>query len=420
MQPRNLPDKLGPYTLFPFQQQGVQFLAKHNFALLHDEPGVGKTLQAVAWAWDAETCLVVCPKTTIPQWEALLTVVGKSPVPFPRQLQHGQWAVTNYERLGKVSVPLGFTLIVDECHYAKNLKAKRTKQVHLLGGRASHILALSGTPMVNRPSELWSLFLLLRKRQRWEFWPFVTKYCAAFQTLYGWDFSGASNIGELKQELDSFAIRRTLAEVHKQLPPKRVETISIKLDQAAKQLIFAGEREVGKYIDAHALVSIEGLGALQRLRVAAAKAKVQFATDWIQNHLASGGSSVAVFSTFKEPLYDIARATGGVLFTGDSSESERAGSIERIQQGTSKVICLTYGAGGVGLDGLQYGVSTVLTVDSPWTPMEREQAEARVYRMGQQCPVHVVRLVLDTWIDKRVEEAIDNKEDVLNALQGNL
>lgn len=413
--PNLSPDTLGPYELFPYQRDGVNFFRGRNFGLLYDAPGVGKTLQAVVWAIHDETVLVVCPKAVVDHWKTYLENVGKQPVLYPKELKDGQWGITTWQRQD-VKVPLGYTLIPDEVHYAKNTKSQRSKALHLLGSRAGRILALSGTPMINRPLELWSVFLLLRERQKDDYWRFVQHYCAAYHNGFGWDVSGASNLDDLREEMAHFSLRRTLEEVAPQLPPKRHETVHIKLSQAEKSLVNERERKVAELVGGKALLSAEGLGALQRLRMAAATAKAKHVNEWLLDYLASGGGAVAVFSTFKHPLAESVKNLPYVLYTGEQSESVRQQSIQALDKGEAQVIGLTYGAGGTGLDGLQRTCNCVALLDLPWTPAETGQAEDRVHRIGQRSPVQFVRFVCDSWIDGKVEEARGRKMDLLQYL----
>ena len=410
-----VPRTIGPYNLFNYQIEGVRFLDTLDFGLLYDAPGVGKTLQAVAWAYADETCLVVCPKAVVDHWKTHLENVGKSPVTYPKELKDGQWGITTWQRQD-VRVPLGYTLIPDEVHYAKNIKTGRSKKLHALGARAGRILALSGTPLINRPLELWSIFLLLRERQRDDYWRFVQHYCAAYHNGFGWDVSGASNLDDLRDEMAHFSLRRTLDEVAPQLPPKRYETVHIKLTGAERNIVNERTRQLSELVSGKALLSSEGLGALQRLRMASAQAKAKYVNEWLLDYCASGGGAVAVFSTFKAPLSQAIENLPAVLYTGDVSEQLRHAAIQALDKGTAQVIGLTYGAGGTGLDGLQRTCDCVALLDLPWTPAETGQAEDRVHRIGQRKSVQVVRFVCDGWIDQKVEEARDRKMDLLTYL----
>lgn len=382
--------------------------------MLHDAPGVGKTLQAVAWARNDDTVLIVCPKAVVGHWETYLRNIGKTPILYPVELKDGQWAITTWQRLS-LAVPLSFTLIADEVHYAKNMKSKRSKQLHTLGGRAGRILALSGTPLINRPLELWSIFLLLRERSKEDYWRFVQTYCAAYHNGYGWDVSGASNLDDLREEMSSFALRRTLEEVIPWLPPKLYETVHIKLTAAERSLVNERERKVIELVSGKALLSAEGLGALQRLRLASALAKADYAREWLDDFHSSGGGTVAVFCAFKEPLRKAVHP-GAAFYTGDESDAARAAALKAIEEGQANTLGLTYGAGGTGLDGLQRNISTVLLLDLPWTPAETGQAEDRIHRIGQRSPVQVVRFVADSWIDSKLEEANERKIDVVKCI----
>lgn len=406
-------------TLFPFQSQGLSFLERRDHALLYDEQGVGKTLQALAWAEEDPRVLVVCPNVVVPQWADYITDMGKNVLVKPKGLLPiDSWGVVNYERLSDIGKHKGLTIISDECHFAKNPKTKRTQLLLEHGALAKKVLAVSGTPFVNRPIELFPLYELLRERLHRERWNFATRYCGAHQDDFGhWDLSGATHLDELKDDMLHFALRRTKAEVLKDLPPKRYVTLKVHVGKGEWHEITERDREIFDLLgQGYGAYSHEALGALQRLRVHSTNCKADGTLEYLRNHFESGGKPVVVFAGFKEALYRIAEATGGILYTGDQSEGERAEAVRGFKAGHFPTICLTYGAGGVGLDGLQYASDTVVLLDLPWTPLESSQAEDRLHRIGQGGTVNVVSV----WSGSKVEEIIlharDRKLDVLSYL----
>jgi SWI/SNF-related matrix-associated actin-dependent regulator 1 of chromatin subfamily A len=406
-------------VLFPFQNQGVTFLGQRDFALLYDEQGVGKTLQALAWAEEDPRALVICPKVVNDQWADLIRTMGKAVVTQPKGLiPWDAWGVTNYERLKGLNFHKDLTLIVDECHYIKNPKAQRSKLVLEHGRTANRILAVSGTPFVNRPVELWPIYELLRQRRHNEKWGFVQRYCGAHQDDFGhWDFSGATHLDELKDDMLHFALRRTKAEVLKDLPPKRYTTLRVQVSKGEQDEIYQRDREIFELLgQGYGAYSHESLGALQRLRVHSANAKVAGLEEYLRGHFESDGGPVVVFGGFKDALYRICDTFNGVMYTGDQSDSERRDALHGFCNGQASTICLTFGAGGVGLDGLQRVSDTVILLDLPWTPLESAQAEDRVHRQGQLGSVNVISV----WSGSKVEEIIlrarDKKMDVLSYL----
>lgn len=415
------PSLVGSRTPMQFQKEGMGFLRGLDSALLYDEQGLGKTLQGTGWAQDEETLLIICPKAVLDHWEQYAKDIGQKPWMQPHKLMAGQWGITNYERLNALGhIPLDAALVVDEVHYIKNLKTRRAKAVHRIAKDAARVLALSGTPMINRPIELWSTYVLLQQRHGGEFFPFAEAYCDAYQNSWGWDFSGASRLDELKDDMLHFAIRRTKALVLPQLPPKRQETIYVKLQGAAVRTVREAEQGVVQAVAGRTLFASDGLAKLQRLRIESALGKVGDVAEWLQNHLDSGGRGVACFGGFHDPLNALAQKVPGVFYTGEQSDAEKARSKHAFMAGDAKVMYLTYGAGGVGLDGLQESCDTVVLLDLPWTPAEVTQAEDRVHRMGQSNPVTVYTFLTNSNVERMVMTALEKKLDVLTYLMEGL
>jgi SWI/SNF-related matrix-associated actin-dependent regulator 1 of chromatin subfamily A len=122
-------------------------------------------------------------------------------------------------------------IILDEVHMIKNPRTLRTKAVKQLCKNSSCIVALSGTPVINRPLEFWNILNILAPTQFSKYWDYAQRYCDAKHNGYGWDFSGASNTDELHQRLDrNIMIRRLKADVLKELPPKTQTTVPLTLD----------------------------------------------------------------------------------------------------------------------------------------------------------------------------------------------
>ncbi len=203
--------------LFPFQKQGVAFIEKRNGrALIADEMGLGKTIQAAAWLQlhpEKRPAIILCPASLKLNWakeirETLSTkdkvqiLQGTKPYPIT-----GSIIIINYDILNNWVESLQAihpqVLIIDEMHYVKNSSAIRTKATKKLAKGIPHIIALTGTPIVNRPVEGFNIFQILDRNLFPNFWAYVHRYCGAHHNGFGWDFSGASNKEELNQILTS-------------------------------------------------------------------------------------------------------------------------------------------------------------------------------------------------------------------------
>lgn len=410
----------------PYQQDGVRWLQPRTHALLWDEPGLGKTRQSLAWSAGYNT-IVACPLAVVDQWveEARRAVVSRtlSVVDQKGRLRTlwgtGEapiWIVSNYERCSKLNPTGMFRLIVDEATYIKGAKTKRTKEVQRLGQRAVGVLALTGHPMVNRPIDLWPLFLLLKQRTEKEFWPWVNTYCGAIQTPYGWDFSGATRIGDLRDDLAGFGLRREAKDVLDDLPDYTEE--DLRVPEPELERIEVCWQEVLEYHRrGEALDFGEGYASLQHLRMECAASKVPFAAKWLEQHFAGGGGKALVFSTFKAPLRALAEHTPGMrVYDGDVAEADRADILRTFRDDPNhKTLGLTYGIGALGLN-LQHA-NTLLRLDFPWTPLEYDQSIKRLVRIGQRSNVRCVNLLSGHPVEGQMRTGLDFKQELVDALK---
>ena len=433
-----VPPTLGERELMTHQIAFLNRALPYNHVLLWDEPGAGKTIQAIAYCKGYHT-VVVCPRIAMSQWvdEIIKCQVARSifvagTARVSSALENGpgttDWFVTSYERVDKV--PLAFfvdkpcALVVDECTYIKNPKTKRSKNVQAMSVHCDRIIALSGTPIVNRPIDLWAIMLLLRQRTSKQFWHWAQKYTDAYQTGWGWDFSGASHLNELREDLEGFALRRTREEFAPYLPPKTYETVHVDNQEVDQSKVILAVRE-GTQLDWG-----EGFGSLQELRRQASQAKIPDLNAWLDDYFAGGGGPVVVFGNFVKPLHDLAELRDDVaVITGDTPDAERTEILAEFQSGShrhlggcaasvKRVLAMTYAVGAMALN-LQWA-QTIIHLDPPWTPKDIEQAEARAHRIGVKHSVHVVTMRGNLPIEDIMWNALDQKRDIVLAITENI
>ena len=235
----------------PFQKAGISYGLGKDAVLIGDEMGLGKTIQALGIinADDSiNTVILIVPASLRINWKResekwLIRKFNIYVVEKDKEIpENANFIIVNYDMLkGKVLnslKPRNFDImVVDECHKLKNPKAKRTKtvlgywdksqreNVPGLVNTARKKLFLTGTPFLNRPIEIQPIVGALDK-QFSNFMAFAKRYCAATQSRYGWDFSGASNLEELQEKLrSSIMVRRLKKDVLKELPSKRRQIV---------------------------------------------------------------------------------------------------------------------------------------------------------------------------------------------------
>ncbi len=434
-------------TLRPFQRAGVAYAMKNKRVLIGDEMGLGKTVQALATCQglNAFPMVVVCPATLKVNWyrEACKWLPGKRVTIWDSK---GGWpadvVIVNYDVLGKLVDRLKAlkpeAVVFDESHYLKTRKAKRTEAAKDLAVVGRIRLALSGTPILNRPSELVTqLELLGRIEEFGGYWNFVRRYCSAEKTDFGLDTSGHTNLEELNQRLRATCfIRRNKIDVLTELPPKQRSTVPLTLsnrdeyeraeedllkwvrEQALKTAdlgLFASEADREAHADAaeNRARAAEQLVRIEALKKLAAWGKMDGVTKWIEDFLESG-EKLIVFASHVDIVQDLARRFNAPAIYGAIDMKDRQAAVDRFQNDpTCKVIVLNLQAGGVGLT--LTASSNVAFVEFGWTPGGMDQAEDRAHRIGQTDQVTAWYLAAEKTIDEWIIALIDEKRAVVTA-----
>ena len=242
--------------LRPFQRAGVEYLINHRKSFLADEMGLGKTVQSIAAVHHlgAKPCLISCPASLQINWVRELQKwlgpdVSVSMIPD----RESEYMVIPYTRLKKywdVLTTMKFeSMICDESHYLKNAKAQRTKSVRKLAKKIPVVYLLSGTPVINRPSELISQLQILQRLEEFGGWTtFAYEYCAAYKDRFGLNLSGAKNLRTLNDELRKRCyVRRAKKDVLNELPDK--QRITVDTPMTDKTAYLAAEKVVLRKID---------------------------------------------------------------------------------------------------------------------------------------------------------------------------
>lgn len=391
-----------------YQQDGVAFIQRRDRSLLADKPGLGKTIQAVEALGDgARKVLVVAPKITLEGWAG--TIATRRPehaVVLRAPTWSHSWNCVNYEYLPNVDPgEEPFDLIADEVHLLSNVKARRTKLTLKLAERAKRVLLLTGTPP-KQPVRLWPLYLMLNEREAKEFFPFALRYAGAERNDFGWDFSGATHIDELREDMRHFMLQRTMEEVLPEMPETIFTTIhAVDVKKPVEKQLHLLDAEIMDLVArGHRVAGGMGVGAMQRLRALAGVAKVPSTVEWLLTH-GVPATKVLVFCEFRDVMEGLAtqlpmaseQPLTVLQLHGDIKD--RQAVIKQFQEDeTAGVMLCQYQVSGVGADGLQCA-STVVIHDLPWTPDDLEQAIARARRIGQRGSVHVVTILSGSHVE---------------------
>ena len=462
--------------LYGYQRAGVEFMAEHPSCLLADDMGLGKTVQALTAVYeyaerlgDPDTRerprLVICPNSVkgswaneVERWTNLPAYVIDAKTAEKRRYQIKKYSedpgaslIINWEKLrakrvkGKVEMaePLlkeidWLAVIADEAHRAKNRKSQQTLGLWQL--QAPLKLALTGTPILNSPDEIWALLAWLRPEQygrgggRIPYWTFYDQYVEYYEGPFGRVITGARNPDALRFELSDKLVRRTKSQAL-DLPEKVRHFIDVPLHPKQRKLYEEAEKEMwieivqeqGPEALEKSLLEIpNGAARCTRLRQIASSpsllggedvsAKLDVAVELIED----SGRQVVVFCEFKKTCTLLSerlakRKISSALITGDIPPEVRSDSVLEFQEGDIDVMICTLDAGGVGIT--LTAADTVIFLERDWTPAINEQAEDRLHRIGQNRSVTVVILQgVDTIDTDRVAPANDLKSAIVGSV----
>ena len=456
--------------LFRYQKIGANFAINLKKVMINDEMGLGKSLQAIAVMHylGLKDVLIICPNSLKANWQQEIKKwTGKIAYIVDKRFIPGYIHIINYEKLirwaikdekGKLDLPPHIKnkwqlLIVDESHYIKEAKSKRTKLVLKIAEATERVLLLTGTPMLNRPKELITQIHAI-DRLKTDFGgvtKFKERYCNAYFGSYGYDDKGAGNLSELKRKLMRFSIRRMKKEVLEDLPDKMVHTTILEMpDPKAYKDVengcsssfyevtqqhqefykgFAGKSAEEK---AEMIVSRQNtkeyraltsnvLVLIEKLKQEAARQKL-LASKYIFEEYIHNNSKAIIFTTHKKIAYSLHELykDKSVVITGDVPAPDRMRYINQFQNDNDTLFFIaTMKTAGVGFN--LTAASEVLFMELGWTPAEHKQCEDRAWRIGQKNNVNCNYLIMKDTIDEDIVEILHNKSEIIEGtIEGKL
>lgn len=423
--------------LYPFQRVGVRLLDLRGKALLSDEMGLGKSCQTLAHLNNNPSyrpVLIISPSSVKINWKReiikwthsngddVCIVEGRTNNGLP---QLDNWFIINYaivhhrlEDLFKLNFG---AIIIDESHYIKNHDSKRTEAVSKLCHRVEHIYCLSGTPMPNKPIELYSQLSVLNITSVPEFnklWGkegFAQKYCGAFKkrtrTKEYWDLSGATNLDELQTKLEKYImIRRKKENVLKELPNKRRMMISVDIENRDDYNNVMDElRKTSK--DKTNYTSGKAFGQLEKLRDMSWKGKIVNVKKWIDDAVGQY-DKIVVWAHHKELQRNLYNHYEDIALhlTGGMTSKQRQDIIDEFTNNDNIKVCVaSMKSAGVGIN-LQISSCAIFT-ELLWSPADHKQCEDRVHRIGQESDtVEVYYLIANRTIEEEMFKIISHKQ----------
>ena len=417
----------------PFQVTGIRYALTHRNTLIADEMGLGKTVQAIGYLNanpEILRVLIVCPASLKRNWQIELDRWLTAPLSVGIFPAKADITIINYDILHKLPQEIFDLVILDETHYIKNPKSKRSRLASTIARRSKHILALTGTPILAKPVEMWPIVSLLApsvfdpnaSAGGNGFWDFSRRYCAPHKEYIGgrfiWFHDGATNLGELQSRLrDSCMVRRLKKDVLTELPPKRRQII-----------VLPGEGKDENYglPDLSWDTYEETLRTLRSRKVdfehyatarhEQAVSKIPAAIDFIREALESS-DKIVVFAHHKDVIDGLEEGLKDfacVKVCGETLLAHRSQAVERFQNDPNcRVFIGSITAAGVGLT--LTASSHVIFVELDHTPGVMSQAEDRCHRIGQCESVLVQHLVRDKSLDAKIARALIAKQAIVDA-----
>ncbi len=327
---------------------------------------------------------------------------------------NNQFHIVHYDAVAKVAAELRkqeFDLLVcDEATYLKNRQTIRAKSVlgsykerrKYPGIKTKYCLFLTGTPVMSRPIEAFALLNFLDKDRFNNFFHFTQRYG-------GWKGDAPRNLQDLHDRTKDLVIRRKKEQILTELPAKQRNDLYVELTKDEQKQYKELLREVfGKW-----KIEKPSIGHMPKLQGFLIEKKMPRLVEMIDEFL-DNDKPILIFSNYIAPIKFLEEHYGqkSAILTGEMNSKERQKSIDRLTSGEAKVGLFSLLAAGMGIDGLQKQIDTVVFLNCDWVPANHEQAEDRTHRIGQKSQVQVYYMLCADTIDEYMRDILKEKQQV--------
>lgn len=424
-------------TLREYQMKGFKWfktLSELGFGgILADEMGLGKTIQSIAFLLSEKNkmAFIVCPTSLIYNWKEefekfapslkVLIVHGPQRLESINSISDCDVAITTY---GTLRLDIDYYediifdyCIIDEGQNIKNSLAQNTKVIKEI--KAKRRFALTGTPIENNLTELWSIFDFVMPGYLYSKETFQEKFISR----------GEDNLESLKMLIKPFILRRTKKEVMKELPDKVEKKLLVEMTVSQKAIYSNYIKKVRTTMKNNKDGKIEILSYLTKLRQICldpsliiedyngGSGKLEVAVELIKEHIDSG-NKVLLFSQFTSALDKIGERLNKeeikyFHLQGKTRPKDRIKLVKEFNSSDSvKVFLISLKAGGTGLN--LTSANLVIHFDPWWNPAVEDQATDRAHRIGQEDIVEVVRLIAKGTIEEKIILLQEDKKELIN------
>lgn len=426
------------------QPEAIEKLLVNDKFILADDQGLGKSMVATIASIEsgAKKILIICPASLKINWKREIQLFCNKSIYIVdgTQWESGhKYYIINYdilknfhevekdeEMLKTHIMDEGFDLmIVDECHMIQNSKTIRTKLVNDIAECTKRTWFLSGTPMTNRPINLYNLLKLVDAPVAYNWQTYIRRYCKAFQISVKdktgkkrkvWITSGASNLEELRERIKPYFLRRLKSEVL-DLPEKIITPVWLELkskkyeDEMGEYLQWSENEGKGMSLSVH-------ITKLMKVRMILSQEKIPYTCE-VVDKLLDEEKKVIIFTNFTETLNRLAKYYGkkAVTLDGRTSKVNRQLAVDQFQENKKiRIFIANLRAGGVGHTLTE--AEAVVMNDLSFVPSEHAQGEDRAYRIGTKNSVSIFYPVFENSIDYIVYKMLAEKKYVIDTVMG--
>lgn len=415
--------------LYPYQINGRDFLSNNQKACLWDEPGLGKSFQSLSAAikLNIKTAIIICPASVRMVWKNECTKLNLNGVIIKvnEDIKINQFNIFSYEgvtgKFNKKALQINSDLLlIDEAHYLKSHKSKRTKLIlgNYCDGKNSLMIknkitwALTGTPMPNNPSELWSVLhallpdTIIKNNKPMNYWEFVNRYCITKNNGFGIQIIGGKNLSELKDRIKGRILRRKKNEVLKDLPPIRYHILPVEGD--LNNITFEENNLIKECLEKD-----DPLEHLKKMKIHLASMrkitgmiKVASIIKWVKE---SEHKKIVIFAHHREVINQLKKLESSVYVDGSCSHNHRIKAVKEFQEGTARIFIGQIQSAGTGLT--LTAASVLIFVEYSWVPAENRQAADRIHRIGQKDSCLIYFTMIPNSIDEDIIKVIKKKTE---------
>jgi SNF2 family DNA or RNA helicase len=439
--------------LLGYQRAGVQYALDARRCFIADDMGLGKTIQSIATveAAGAYPVAVICPPSLVLNWKAeyakwlpeknVAVVTDRKSFPDKGTYDVVVLGWSNIAHWAE-QVKGHQALIADESHYAKSYDAQRTKAVVKVAKTVPAdglVLALTGTPVTNKPAEYAAqLEMLGRLKDFGGKMGFYRRYCAAFRDKWGhWHLEGNSNLDELNEKLRSTCyVRRVKEQVLLDLPPVVHAPMVISGAAGAMTEYRKAEANIVEWLVERAAQIAEELGVsvksakvrarmaaesnehlvrMSVLRRLAARAKMESINEWVEQ-VVGEGRKVVIAAHHREIVDELSHRFGGLRIQGGQDVAEVEEHKARFMKescAAAPVIVLSIQAAKTGHT--LTSAQDVLFVELPWNWADVEQTYSRCHRLGQKGSVTATYMLAAGTVDEEIYDMVQRKRSIVAA-----